>query len=115
MARPNPNAEINITDLLVLADNLYEKLTNNNFHNSAIVVLTMANWIRGNGSRRINELLASNNELLERARKAEDHLAKLKDASENLVIGIGMGWDLEGLIKQVNNCGHNEPSAKRSD
>lgn len=29
-----------------------------------------------------------------------DH-ARLVDAVENLVIGIGMGWDLDGLIRTV--------------
>lgn len=26
---------------------------------------------------------------------------KLRDAAENLVIGIGMGWDLDGLVDAV--------------
>lgn len=33
------------------------------------------------------------------AASAADEIALLKDALENLCIGIGMGWDLDGMIE----------------
>jgi hypothetical protein len=38
------------------------------------------------------------------AEMAAEHIEKLNDAVENLLIAIGMGWDLDGVIEVTQNA-----------